>query len=175
MHWWPNRTHRSVWLHGFTVVEAAMVIGLLVLIAGATATFMRTSPDVGADLGARASLTAALDAVIEVELDGTDPSDPTRLGELIVDISFTADASTGPVEVSVAGDGDVTVLAASNGVGVCWLVRYDTGATSGQPVVFHAYDTNTSVCDALEYLLVDPMSYTSGRSWRDPATVTSSS
>jgi hypothetical protein len=156
---------------GFTVVEASLVLGLLLLIAAASVTLVRTSPEVGADLGARASLTAALDAVTEIDLDGGNSADPTRLDELTADLTFSAAPSSGPLEVSVAAEDGRLVLAASNGTGTCWLVLRDSVPAAGQPVVFHAFEAAAASCQATTYLNLDVVGFASGSSWRDPAEV----
>lgn len=155
---------RPVWLsrpaRAFTVLEATLVLGLLVLTLTVLISRNVSVDTAGDDRGAQASITATLGELHAIaRLDGEFEHDPVTLSERLPRYTFTTggNVSKGPEMVSVRASGTSVGLAAVGGQGDCWLVMRDLdAATSDGRFVVAVSETATCTGDAALLLTPDP-------------------
>lgn len=146
---------RTAHRRGFTILETVMVLVIVALVSAATFAWYGNASSPDKDTTAKTSLLAFTEMQQQTFLSSGIPADVTQMAELDFTRSWTAGASEGPQEVSVALDGSVAMAAASSGAGVCWFVRMDVDPTpTSPPVLWYAESTSVDG-DCLASRIVD--------------------
>lgn len=171
---------------GFSLVEAAVVMGLIGVLAIVVLPRLSVQQGVAEDAASQSTIEAALDAEQTVRsstgsfANPADPAGNSALTDVNPDVTFvpgsTASNGTDVVSVALSVDAstgrEVVGLAVRGGDGTCWLTRRDFAALAGAPTILRAYRPNAlpGTCTGDSALLVVPDSTkpSYGRSWQKP-------
>lgn len=120
---------------GLSLVEVIVVLGLLLLLGGASLAVFTSPGRAAHDRAAQQSLTASLDLLVEHRLTtGSLPEEPVALlSDWDNTRTFTGGVSSNSSQVAVSVEGPVASLAAAT-PGYCWFAVLDTEAPAATQV-----------------------------------------
>jgi type II secretory pathway pseudopilin PulG len=132
---------------GVSLVEVIVVLGLLLLLGGASLAVFSAPGRAAHDRAAHQSLSATVDLLVEHRLTtGALPADPVAvLSDWDNTRTYTTGTSTTLNQVAVALDGPVAHLAVSAASGSCWYARLDTTAPAATQLRWGFTDPDASV------------------------------
>jgi type II secretory pathway pseudopilin PulG len=153
---------------GFTLVEAAVVFAVLVVISGVLLLRIADSADPRNDAAAKASLQVFQQAQLEAGRDAADPLSAVALTAASdVDkgaVTFVDGASSSVSEVGVLVSGSVVSGVARSGRD-CWMLRLDLDPSPSSPPTWWFLQEDVEVCDATGF---GPLSFPSDGSGQSP-------
>jgi type II secretory pathway pseudopilin PulG len=121
---------------GLSLVEVIVVLGLLLLLGGASLAVFGAPGRAAHDRAAQQSLSASLDLLVEHRLaTGSLPEDPVALLSAWDNTrTFSTEASLSANQVALSVDGPVAQLATAAASGHCWFARLDIAAPAASQV-----------------------------------------